>query len=513
MNQDAIAIFDAKEKFVFKMDADPYYAPNPYVAENGFLTQQTEDAPLPRYDDIRERLPQPVWDGHEDAINCYDWTWKTAFGNLRPANSQSRFVSNYIDCAFSDFSFMWDSAFIVMFGKYANHIFNFQKTLDNFYSHQHRDGFISRQLFQHTEGARYSRDDPSSTGPNILPWAEWEYYCTTKDVERLKKVFAPLCGYHKWLQLNRTWQNGGYWSNGLACGMDNQPRLAPGYDVIVSHGFMTWIDTCAQQYLSAEILVKIAEILGREADVAWLQEERDFLKKLINGQMWDEKTAFYYDMLRDGKLTTTKSIGAYWTMLAGICPEEWSESFVAHLDNEAEFKRTFRIPSLSADHPEYDEKGDYWRGGVWAPTNYMVLKALDRYGYQTLAYEIACNYVENVVKIFDREGTIYENYSSEHLCKGDPARRDFVGWTGLAPITILFEYVFGIRPDAANKKIVWHVNCLERHGVCQYPLGDQLIDLICEARNSAEEEPRITVRGDVTVEVIWNGKRMLLQGE
>ena len=215
-------------------------------------------------------------------------------------------------------------------------------------------------------------------------------------------------------------------------------------------------------------------------------------------------------MRRDGTLTDTKTIGAYWTMMAGLVSGDRAKRFVAHLDNENEFKRPFRIPTLSADHPEYQERGDYWRGSVWAPTNYMVLKALDKYGYNDLAYDIACNYLENVVKVFVKDGTIYENYAPEYIERGSHSQGEFVGWTGLAPINIMFEYVFGIRPDAQNKKIVWYVNRLEKHGVKNYPLGDKLIDIICEKRTSVDETPVVTVTGaeDITIEIVWNGKRI-----
>lgn len=286
---------------------------------------------------------------------------------------------------------MWDSSFIVMFGKYANHIFNFQKTLDNFYSHQHVDGFISRLLCETEEGARFSRDDPASTGPNVMPWAEWEYFCTTKDLERLNAVFTPLLAYHKWLQLNRTWQNGGYWSCGLACGMDNQPRMDSEYNEMVSHGFMTWIDTCAQQYLSADILIKMAEVLGKQDQVDWLKEEKQMLYDLINQKMWDDKTAFYYDAKRDGSLTGVKTIGAYWALLAGLVPSERQKDFILHLTNEKEFNIKCPLPTLSADHPQFDSLGGYWKGGVWSPTNHMALKGLEKYGYNDLAHQIAKN--------------------------------------------------------------------------------------------------------------------------
>ena len=159
--------FNPDEMFVFPIDREPYVFEQRYVDENVFLKQNAKAGVLPKYDDIKDKLPQPIWEGHDNTINCYNRTWEIAFGNLRNANEKSRFVSDYIDCAFFTFSFMWDSSFIVMFGKYAGHIFNFQKTLDNFYSHQHKDGYIGRQLFQKHFGQRYAKDDPASTGPNI----------------------------------------------------------------------------------------------------------------------------------------------------------------------------------------------------------------------------------------------------------------------------------------------------------------------------------------------------------
>lgn len=103
-----------------------------------------------------------------------------------------------------------------------------------------------------------------------------------------------------------------------------------------------------------------------------------------------------------------------------------------------------------------------------------------------------------------------------YLTKATPAGKEFVGWTGLAPISILFEYVFGIRPDATNKKITWYVNLTERHGVKRYPLGDIFVDLICEERSSVNEKPNIVVNSPVNiiVEVVWGGgRRSVVVGE
>jgi glycogen debranching enzyme len=488
---------------LFHINQDLTYTTSPLVENNKFLTMTAEDSEPPKYEEIANLLPTPVWDGRDDVIACYDFAWRTAFGNLRRANGEANFVSNFIDTAFNGFLFMWDSSFIVMFGKYASRAFNFQKTLDNFYSHQHKDGFICRELCESEAGEHFSRHDSSSTGPNILGWSEWEYYRQTGDTDRLKKVFDPLLAYHLWLKEHRTWRDGSYWSTGWGCGMDNQPRLESGYDVSYSHGHMVWVDTCIQQVLSAKILIQIANIIGRYGDesISTLREEVESLTAIINDKLWHDDDAFYYDLWKGGSLNRVKSVGAYWALLADIIHEDRLDRFVSHLKNKDEFNRPFRIPTLSADHPEYRGDGEYWRGGVWAPTNYMVLKGLEKNGYEDLAYDIGRNCLENVISVFEKDKTLYENYAPESASCGNPAKKDFVGWSGLFPINILFEYVFGIRPFARENKIIWNVHLTDKHGIMNYPLNDLTVDLICEERANADDEPTVTVLCDKPIEI------------
>jgi len=497
---------------LFLHNGNLFYEKNPYVEKNTFLTQSATISPTYKYEDSKDRLPMPVWEGHEDTIACYQHVLKVAFDNFKSPNPISGLISPFIDTAFNGNLFMWDSAFNVMYGKYFTQVADFQVTLDNFYARQHKDGFICRELSEEEPGDRFSRDDPGSTGPNILPWAEWEYYCSTNNKERLSKVFDPLCGYYRWLMNNRAWQDGSYWSSGLACGMDNQPRQAEGYDPMVSHGFMSWIDMCSQQYLSATILLKMAKELGREAEVSWLLDETELLYKIINEKMWSDTDSFYYDTRRDGSHSGVKTIGAYWTLLAGLVPEERQERFIAHLDNEKEFKRTHRIPALSYDNPHYQADGGYFCGGVWPQTNYMVLSGLRKAGYENLAYEIACNHVHNITEVYNNTGAVYENYAPESANPGNPAKADYVGWAGLGPVSVLFEYVFGIISDAVNRKITWRVNRLEKHGIMRLPLGNFTVDLICEKRENDAEEPKISIKSErpVTVEVIWNGNSKIM---
>jgi hypothetical protein len=117
--------------------------------------------------------------------------------------------------------------------------------------------------------------------------------------------------------------------------------------------------------------------------------------------------------------------------------------------------------------------------------------------------------VNNVVKVFRDTGTLWENYAPERAEHGDySCRKDFVGWTGLSPIAILFEYVFGIRPDVPKNQLVWDIKLLDAHGIENYPFGRKgIVHLHCAARKSIKEKPVINVKSNMPLNltVKWKG--------
>lgn len=495
------------------------YIPNPLVEENTFREAECDGSELPHLDEVRQLLPKPYWEGHRDAIDCYWKAWELAFQHLRRPTAKSGFVAPFIDTAFNDCLFMWDSAFILLFARYGSRAFNFQQTLDNFYARQHDDGFICREIREADGQDMFERHDPASTGPNVLPWAEWEYFLNFGDRERLAKGFPCLLAYYEWFQHYRSWPDGSYWSCGWGCGMDNQPRLPKeGRNEIhaanFSHGHMAWIDTTLQQLFSGKLLMQMARVLERSDEVARIEAEVKYLAARVNEFMWNDEIQFYVDRFRDGTLSPVQSIGSYWALLAEVVPRSRVSNFVAHLSDEKKFNRPHRIPSLAADTLEYNPDGEYWLGGVWAPATYMVLRGLSQTGFDALAHEVAQNHHRNVVEVFRQTGTLWENYAPEKIAPGQPAHPDFVGWSGLPPIAVLFEFIFGLRPDVPAGKLIWDVRLLEEHGVTQYPFGeDGLLNLRCARRDSIEEEPQIEAESvgaasttAVKLEVLWQDK-------
>jgi glycogen debranching enzyme len=484
------------------------YVNNLLVDENVYRRMPPDGTTPPTFEKVRHLLPEPFWLDQEATIDCYWRTWEIAFSHLEAPNAHNKFISPYLDSAFNGHLFMWDSAFAMQYGVYGSRAFRFQDTLNNLYSKQHPDGYICREIDEADGRDVFERFDPSSTGPNLLPWAEWNYFTHTGDHERLARVFPVLLAYTQWFHTYRTWQDGSYWSSGWGCGMDNLPRLEPGYDPKFSHGRMSWIDTSLQAVFAGTLLHKMADTLGRNNSLNGLAVENERLKRYINRTFWDEQTSYYYDRLASGKLSRVMHIGAYWALLAGVPTASRLERFIAHLDAPDEFNRPHRIPALSHHHPDYENEGGYWCGGVWAPTNYMVLKGLRAVGNGALAHLIARNHLDHVVKVFEDTDTLWENYAPEGVSPGKPAKPDFVGWSGLPAIAVLFEDVFGIQPDAPNHTLRWDVRLLDEHGINRYPFGlNGVLDLKCHARESALEKPVIEIRSNVPVKLIvhWAG--------
>lgn len=491
----------------YKLPYKNTYNKEPLVTENAFRTAKPFSQDPGTFQDAKKKLPNPLWEHHEKEVEMYWKAWEIAVGNIRQPEPESGFVAPYLDIAYNGNIFMWDMSFMMMFAHYGNHFFPFVHSMDNFYAHQHPDGFICREI--KADGADcFERYDPVSTGPNLLPMAEIKFFLQYGDVDRLHQVFSALCAYNKWLQLNRTWPNGTYWSSGWGTGMDNMPRVASKYNPIYSHGHMVWLDACLQQVMVDKLLLDMGFYIERWQEIEDFEDEMKALTQYINDHLWDEETGFLYDQYADGSLCSTKGIGAFWALHTDVLSKDRLDRLVAHLDLEAEFNRLHRVPSLSADHPKYNERGRYWQGGVWPGTNYMIIDGLYKKGYTDKAYQIAANHYANVLEVYKNTGTFWEYYAPEFAEPGFMARKDFVGWTGLPPIAVFIEYILGIHSDYAQKAITWEMVQTEAHGIQRLPFGNEgEVSLQVASRKDASQTPQVTVTTNVPFDLVLRWDR------
>lgn len=137
-----------------------------------------------------------------------------------------------------------------------------------------------------------------------------------------------------------------------------------------------------------------------------------------------------------------------------------------------------------------------------------LLKGLQKNDYHDLAFDIAKRHHEHVLEVFKETDTFWEYYAPESANPGLLARPDFVGWTGLPPISVLIEVLFGTNSDFGKKTVDWKINLLEGHGIERYPIGENgELSFKCLARNSTNQQPKIEINSNLPLKLklSWKG--------
>jgi hypothetical protein len=392
--------------------------------------------------------------------------YETALGiarrKVRGGEPGSVYPERFVDAAFSSHIFLWDTCFIAAYAKYHQDELPIAAALDNFYERQDADGFICRE---YDEAGRpfWPKDHPVSINPPLMAFAELELFSQRPHRVRLARVYPKLAANFEFIK--RTWRgdDGLYIGDALGSGMDNIERYPFGWTDdgkgIALHNLYpqvfdykglsaAWnrqgrsVDLSAQMALFADNLAGIAGRLGKPGEAVRWRTEHGRIAAAINGRCWDETDGWYYD-LGYGKPIRRRHIGAFWTLIAGVAGPARVERMVRRLTDPSQFWRETPVPALPADMAGFQSDGGYWRGGVWAPTNYMLIRGLARCGRRDLARRLALAWYGRVAQVFEATGTFWENYAPDAVAPGKPSRGDFCGWTAIAPIAIWREFVGG----------------------------------------------------------------------
>lgn len=453
-----------------------------------FAKKTYSGGPLPTFAGSRDKLPSPILDGDKGWVDMYWYCWELAFKHLKKPRPDAPLVSNFLDEAFNDSIFQWDTIFMIMFARYGHYEFPAIQSLDNFYVSQTEDGYICREVAERDGTDIHFGGFENTINPPLFSWAEIESYKVTGDKSRFKMVLPVMEKYVEWLEKNRTTPGAVhklYWQTPLGSGMDNTPRSGSG-----------WVDMSCQMVMNYNDMATMSDALGQPDRARKFRARAKEIGDLINKYMWNEQDGLYYDVDDAGKQIKSKTSGCFWPMLAGIASKAQSDRLVANLKDPNTFWRKIPFPTLAAGEKDYSPKGDYWKGSVWAPTNLAIVKGLEHAGYEDFASESTEAYLRGMYAVFEKTHTVWENYAPDSYEQGSLAKPNFVGWTGDGPIAMLIENVIGLRSDGANGVLTWHLRRLDRNGVERLRFGNVTASVVCEARDSADAPAKLTVTCD-----------------
>lgn len=465
-------------------------------------------------------LPQIYLGEHPEWVKLYNASWhmnKTHIQRIPAAvNPETPY---YIDEAFTDNIFAWDTLFMMLYDKYGIHQFPVLGSLDNFYfcqtdSSGPDNGYIPREIKEKT-GEDYwnGYTDGNATNPPLFSWAEWELYQIHGDTARFRKVirgktiYQRLVDHYQFIETNKKMPNGLYGkTTGLGTGLDNTPNQGDGQ----THNSLS-----IQQAQNAYYLAQIAKALGNTKDAAFYEQEHRRISERINKIMWNESAHMYSNLTISGDFTDISTPTTLWSLVARVATKERAASLLSHhaLNSQKMF-RPNGLATLAYDHRDYVAQGGYWHGGLWAPTSYQYIKGLETYGYYTAAFEESVRHIQALSDVYQAGfqagyvpmATLWETYSSEYLRQGymqddrEASHSNFAGWTPCLTVGLMLENLIGLKVNAPENQITWTANLAEENGVSNlyYVHKGQVnrVSLAAAARRSAGAPMTFTVKAE-----------------
>jgi len=262
------------------------------------------------------------------------------------------------------------------------------------------------------------------TKPPLAAWSVWLVYEQTKNIDFLKKLYPMLVKYHQWWFRNRDHDQNHLCEFGSTdgtriaaaweSGMDNAVRFDSA--IILKNNERAWslnqesVDLNVFLYAEKNYLAKIAETIHKNSDAIQWKMEADRMHQPIQQNFYNEQTGFYYDKMIGKKDPVMVEGPEGWLALwAGLATKPQAERVAAIMKNEKKFNTWVPLPTLTADHPNFDPMNGYWRGPVWLDQFYFGIEGLKKYGYSKLANEMENKLWQHADGLLGNK-PIYENY-------------------------------------------------------------------------------------------------------
>ena len=151
-------------------------------------------------------------------------------------------------------------------------------------------------------------------------------------------------------------------------------------------------------------MAHFAVLLGRKADADAWEKRAAARREAVDKYLWNEQAGLYEDYnFSTGKPSTYNYISTFYPLWAGLASQQQARAVTSHVSL---FEHDGGL--AMSDH----ESGTQWDLPFgWAPTNWIAVAGLARYGETTDADRIARNFTTTIRQNFLLDGTIREKYN------------------------------------------------------------------------------------------------------
>lgn len=290
------------------------------------------------------------------------------------------------------------------------------------------------------------------TKPPLSAWAVVELYRHTGDLAFVKEIYPKLIRYHTWWYQHRDHNQNGLCEYGSTdgtpiaaaweSGMDNAVRFDASKLIQINETAWSFeqesVDLNAYLYAEKKYLQQLAEIAGYEQDKkAWKKEAKQ-LEKALRHHFYDPKRGYFYDKnTKTGKWIQIEGPEGWIPLWAMAATKKQAKAVRKMMMDPQKFNTHIPLPTLAADHTEFNPIKGYWRGPVWLDQFYFGIKGLSNYGYHADADLLKHKLFEHAEGLLN-DSPLYENY---HPIKGTGLNAKNFSWSA-AHILMLLQSDF-----------------------------------------------------------------------
>jgi alpha,alpha-trehalase len=220
--------------------------------------------------------------------------------------------------------------------------------------------------------------------------------CAAEDIERLAQ------GYVKRLQYSPDKDPKALAIEYRTCcesGWDLNPRWEHSGEIFAH------LDLNALLFQVENNMAYFAEVLGIDEADEWknrAEKRKNFMQKY----MVDDKGIYWDYNFSDDVLGKVFSVAAYYPMYVGLATKEQAQAAVDMLPR---LEETFGVLTCEKNSVKGNFQWNYPNG--WACLQYIMVVALERYGFHEEAKRIAGKYITVVDKVFAETGNLWEKYN------------------------------------------------------------------------------------------------------
>ncbi len=184
---------------------------------------------------------------------------------------------------------------------------------------------------------------------------------------------------------------------------------------------------------------RAAQIFNNADEVAKWENAARRRKNAMNELMWDKIRGFYYDYnFVKEKRGNVSSLAGFYPMWAGLVSEKKANQMVRALRR---FENRGGLATTDAQLNQLIPGGlpmQWAYPNGWAPLQFLVIKGLQRYGYNEDAERIARKWLKINLDWFNRNGVFLEKYNVVQVDK-PPAKGVYPSQTGFGWTNAIFE--------------------------------------------------------------------------